>query len=201
MENEVCVGTGLRPSAKAEDVTDETLADYSASRLEAGFAYWILLVAMKKYCFVWDAACYVLEDLYKLETCFALSGKVSTVLADFSHSTCSVHIQTASAQNVFLKNDTENAVSSMSSVIGTGPRGHVFCSHVVFFCWSRSFFARMERVKNVEAGRWVARKRALHVSEVDVQILLYTRSPRVYSRDPRRANLFHPSVSNRALHF
>lgn len=56
-------------------------------------------------------------------------------------------------------------------------------------------------LQNIEADLKGRKERTLHMSEVQDQALIFTRSPGVYSHCPRRRYLFHASVLERATHF
>lgn len=81
-ENKAGVEAELGLLAKAENVTDAMPADSEALRLESAFAYQVLMVTVKTYCFFWEAAFIELGDLYELHKGCTFSEKVSTVLFD-----------------------------------------------------------------------------------------------------------------------
>lgn len=80
-ENKAGVWAELRPSATTEDVADATPEDFGALRLKAATACQVLDIVVNEHCFALDAASGDLGDFGKLDTSFALSGKLSMVRA------------------------------------------------------------------------------------------------------------------------
>lgn len=194
-------GAEQRPLVKAENVVSAIPANSGAPRLEARSAYQILKVALKGYCLDQNAAINALEDLSEQETVYALSGDVSMMLTGPLHDNRSGQGEASSADKVFSKKDIENAASFLSSVITPGAHGHICCTMLVFSNWSKRLRARMEIAENVEADPEGAKERASHVLNIKNQALAYTTSLGVYSRDPRRKDLFHASVGKKTNFF
>lgn len=86
---------------------------------------------MTEYCCVRDAGFKKLEDLYELETVFALSGNVIVVLADPTYNTRSVRGQVSFAHDVITKIDVEDAATLICSVVAFGAHVHTFCSNLM----------------------------------------------------------------------
>lgn len=69
------------------------------------------------------------------------------------------------------------------------------------FLWTKSLSVQIQMIKEVEADPKEARERTLHVSEVKDHALLYTKNLGEYNTDPGCRDLFHMSVSERAISF
>lgn len=68
--------------------------------------------------------------------------------------------QTGSTHGLCSKNNIENAVSFISSLMARKEHGHMFFSNFVCFHWNKSFNAQMEMVENVKVN-WRGQKREL----------------------------------------
>lgn len=70
----------------------------------------------------------------------------------------------------------------------------------MLFALYKSLCRQTETVENVEADPKRAEERPLHILEMEVQAVIDTKSPGVYSVDPRRRDLLHASVSETVIH-
>lgn len=92
-------------------------------------------------------------------------------------------------------------MSPMTRVVAPKAHGHIDCSDLMILQWNKSLRVQMKLVESLEADLEEARERALHLFEVGGEVLIYTRSLKVYNCDPRRKTLLHSSVSERASRF
>lgn len=139
-KNEAGVWAELRPSAQVKDIIDATPAAPAFLRLEAKSFYQGLGILLTKYCFARDAAFNELGNLHELRMGWALFEKVYMTLANPPCSTHNARGQASSARSVIAKNGFEDAVSFMSSVMASGPHGHI---SVLTFSFSNETTASM----------------------------------------------------------
>lgn len=126
----------------------------------------------REYCFIPGSSLNELRNEYELEIDFALSEKVSLVLASLPSSTRRARAQSNAAYQMFLENNKGSTVRVMSSVMAPRPHGYIICSDVVFYNWKTSPRAAKVRVLDIE-GDGRANKKGLEVLEMRDQAFLY----------------------------
>lgn len=84
-------------------------------------------------------------------------------------------------------------------LMARGVHGQIFCSHLIFFHEKKSLRPQTEIEEGAGAGPEKLKETLLHVFGVQEELLTYTKSTRVYDRDLCCKDLFHPSVSRKAI--
>lgn len=85
--------------------------------------------------------------------------------------------------------------------MASATHGHTFCTHLLFFKKRERLRAGMETVENVNADLEEAKEKTSRVFDVENQTLTYNRSREVCNRSSRRKDLFHASLSEKAVHY
>lgn len=86
-----------------------------------------------------------------METSSPLHYSVIPFLTDHQYNTRSARGQGYFAYDVFCKENTEDAVSFIDSVMDPSAHGHTFCSDLTFFYWSKSVHWQKMMIENAEA--------------------------------------------------
>lgn len=104
---------------------------------------------------------------------------MSTVLARPPLGIHTARGQASFADDVFPKNGIENAMSVMSSMIGSKAHGPFFSLEPCLGYCFESLPAPIRRMENVKNDPREAKERTLHVSEVKDHALICRKSPGV----------------------
>lgn len=110
--------------AKVKNLIGVTLAAFGTLQPEAELAFQVFKAAMREYCVVKDTSFNELENLHDLETGSALHQNTTLVLADTRDSTCSAQGQMNYAHDAICREEIEDAVRLMGSVMAFGAHGH-----------------------------------------------------------------------------
>lgn len=92
------------------------------------------------------------------------------VLAELAYSTRNTRGQAGFPHNVVSINDIGNAVSFMIGLLAPGARSCIFCSDLIFFCWSKSLHVQMKSVEDVEGDPQGAKKEHCTCSELKANL-------------------------------
>lgn len=156
---------------------------------------------MRAYRFVRDTSFRKLEALHELQTGSPLPQNENLVLADPPYRIRSARGQTKSADDVFCKDDTEDAMRFLRDLMASGAHSHTFFPQVMSFFRKKSIRWQAVVVEIVVAGLERSREQRLHFFGKEDQDLIYTRSFEVNSSHPRRRDLLHVLLSETGIYY
>lgn len=126
---------------------------------------------------------------------------MNLMLADPPYRIRSARGQASPAHDVFFKEDIEDAVTFMSSLMAPRAQGHIRGSDLVSLYWQKSLRLQTEIVTDVEPGPQGLKEWLPRDFEQEKQALVKMNTARMYDRDARCRELSHAFMLEMATAF